>query len=429
MSLKILKLDSRLFRYVLIVVALAGAITAWFFIKWNFVNIIASRIDTKLPESKPVVDWLTKTAPNDPATHLVAARVFERTFESGDLERSLLEHEMETALSPYNYLAWLDLGRVRSLSGDMEGSLAAYQRALTLAPNYATVQWACGNSLIRQGETSEGFSLIAKAAESRNTYTEPAVQTAWQIFDGDMDSIRQALGNTNSTNAALAAVLAGQSYFDQAFEAWSQLPDTDKRGKFRQLGEKLIEKFAAGKKFQVAAKVTSSLRVSESERPEIGQISNGGFEDGVKLRDASLFEWQIAAGTQPQIGLSEDGPHSGKFSLRIMFSSFETSAFRSISQTIAVVPGAEYEFEAFYSSNLRTSAILKWEIANALTAAPIASTQALTPAVDWTPLKVKFLVPADCDGLIIRLVREGCAGPSCPINGDVGFDDISLKQL
>lgn len=404
-------------------------ISTWTFVKWNFINIIAARIDTKRPESKPVADWLTQTSPNDPGTHFVAARVFERTFDAGDLDRSLNEYEMVAALSPYDYFAWLDLGKARSLNGDMEGSLTAYEQALKLAPNYAVVQWACGNSLIRQGKIAEGFPLLAKAAASNPSYAKPAVQTALQIFDGDLAQIRQGLGNTNVTNAALATVLAGQNHFDEAFDAWTNLSDDDKVSKFKKLGDDLVEKLAAARKFQLAAKVASSVRINDFEKPQVGQVSNGGFENGVKMRDAGLFEWQIAGGAQPQIALNDQEPHSGKYALWIMFSSFETSAFRSVSQTVAVVPGAEYEFEAFYWSEVRTSATLKWEIANGLTTAPIAITPAMLPAAEWTPLRVRVTVPADCDGIIIRLAREGCAGPSCPISGNLAVDDISLKRL
>ena len=161
----------------------------------------------------------------------------------------------------------------------------------------------------------------------------------------------------------------------------------------------------------------------------IGQILNGGFENGVKLRNATLFEWQITDGVQPRIALSETETHTGKYGLWMIFNSFETAAFRAVSQTVAVVPGAEYEFETFYKSDLKTSASIKWEIVNALTNAPIAATPPATMSPDWAPLRVKFTMPADSDGIVIRLVREGCSGPSCPISGSLAFDDFSLLPL
>ncbi len=429
MSLKIIKFEPRLGRIALIAATLLCLLTSWFFIKWNFANAVSSRLDTKRPEYKPVADWLTQMAPGDPQTHLTAARIYQRTFDSGDLTRSLDEYEMAAALSPFNYLNWADLGKARSLNGDTDGARAAYQRALQLAPNYFSVQWVYGNSLIRQGKTDEGFSLIAKAAASNPEYSQPAVTTALQIFDNDTGQVMQSLGDTDVTNAALATVLAGQMHFEEAYTAWSKLADNDKSAKFKKFGENLIDKFSAARKFQLAAQVATSVRSGESETPVIGQISNGGFEAGVKIKNANLFEWQIAEGAQPQIALNETETHGGKLSLWMIFDTFETAAFRTVSQTVAVVPGAEYEFEVFYRSDLKTTASIKWEIVNALTTAPIVSTPAAVPSPDWTLLRVKFTVPSDSDGITVRLVREGCSGPSCPINGSMAFDDLSLQRV
>lgn len=429
MSLKLIKFEPRLGRALLITVTLLCVVTAWFFVKWNFAHSVSARLDTKRAEFKAVGDWLTGLAPGDPQTHLTAARVYQRTFDPADLTRSLSEYEIAVALSPYDYFAWVDLGKSLGVNGEPDRAEAAYARALQLAPNYAAVQWVYGNSLIRQGKTDEGFSLIAKASAANAEYSQPAVATALQIFDNDIGQVQRSLGDTEVTNAALATALAGQMHFDEAFAAWSKLPDADKPVKFKTLGEKLIEKFATARKFQFAAAVASAIRTGDAEKPVIGRVTNGGFEYGVKLRNAGLFEWQIAEGAQPQIALSETEVHNGKLSLWMIFNSFESAAFRTVSQTVALSPGNEYEFEAFYTSDLKTTASIKWEIVNALTSAPIASTAAIVATPDWTPLRIKFAMPADSDGIIIRLVREGCGGPSCPITGSLAFDDISLRRL
>ena len=426
LSLKVIKFEPRIARILLIAAVILCVIGAWFFIKWNFANVVASRLDVKRVELKPVADWLIAMAPSDPQTHFSAARLFEKTFDAGDLQRSLSEYEMAAALSPENFMRWVDLGKARNLNGDVEGALAAYARAHDLAPNYASVQWVYGNALIRQGDADAGFPLIANAAASNPDYAQPAALTALQIFDGDVEKVLRGLGDADATNAALAGVLALQGHFDRAYFAWSKLSTLDS-AKSKQLGATLIEKFTAAKQFQLAAKVAAGLR--PADKLVIEQVSNGGFENGVKLRDAGLFEWQIAEGTQPEIGLSEGGAHDGKYALSIMFRTFETAAFRSISQTVAVAPGSEYEFSAYYRSDVKTAASLKWEIANAMTTLPLARTSPMVPSDDWTLLNVRFRVPADSDGIIIRLVREGCAGPSCPVNGNLSIDDISIRRL
>ena len=93
---------------------------------------------------------------------------------------------------------------------------------------------------------------------------------------------------------------------------------------------------------------------------------NGGFENGVKLRSAGPFEWQIGDAPEPQIGLSETQKHGGRYGLTIVFSTFRPEAYRGISQLLAVEPGARYRLDAWYKSNLKTEAKYQWQVIDAL---------------------------------------------------------------
>ena len=411
----------------LIAAALVCVVLTWFFVKWHFANALASQLDRDRPESRLVVDWLTRRAPGDPQIHFLAGALFEKTFDPADLRRSVSEYETAAALSPNNYVMWTNLGRARSLSGDNAGAESAFRRAIELAPHYASVEWLYGNFLIRQGNVDEGFALVVKAADANPQYASPAVTTAFQIFDGDLDRIRQAMGDSDVTNAALAGVLASQKRFDEAWFAWSLL--TDKTGKHKRLGETLVTQMLGDKQFQLAARIQAEIQGEEGTRPDPGQISNGGFEEGVKLRNAGPFEWQIGEGAEPQIGLSDGQRRSGKYSLFMVFNSFETAAFRPVSQIVPVQPGATYEFEVFYRSDVKTTATMLWEVGDAATTGTIASTQPLTPSADWSSAKARFTVPPASDAVVVRFVRQGCSGPSCPANGRISFDDLSIRPL
>lgn len=421
MSLKIIKLRSLPGRSLIVVAAAACLVFAWLSVKWNFVNTIASRLETRTEQYKPVVDWLVQTSQGDPQAHIAAGQLYERTFDTGDLERARAEYELAAELSPYNYLRWLDVGRVRNMAGDMQGAAAAYERAFELAPNYAAAQWAYGNLLIRQGSTAEGLTLISRAAAGNADYSNPAASTALQLLDGDVGQVRTMMGDTDITNASLSSVLAAQSRFDEAADAWSRISAGARNAKYAQLGRKLAGQLIAAKRFRLALQIIA-------DRSSIGQVQNGGFEDGVKLRDAGPFEWQITDGQQPQIGLVEGQAHSGRYSLILSFNTFETAAFRSVSQTVAIDPGT-YEFEAFYRSDLRSPSSLKWDISDAASGQPLGATSVMTPTGDWTQVTGRFTVDARGDGVVIRLIREGCGGPSCPMQGKISFDDLAIRPV
>ncbi|MEO7659967.1 MAG: hypothetical protein ABIV48_10165, partial [Pyrinomonadaceae bacterium] len=319
--------------------------------------------------------------------------------------------------------------KARSLNGDVTGAEAAYTKTLELAPNYAAVQWAVGNFLLRQGKTDEGFALAAKAASADPLFSPAAVNTALQIFDGDVAEVRRVLGDSETTNAALTTALAAGERFEESYEAWSKLPAQNRSTEQKKLGEALAEKMAAASKFRLASRITADLQTVETDKPVIGQIANGSFENEVKQKGANRFEWRIAEGGEPQIGLSDSQKRSGKFGLFILFNTIQSNDFRTISQTVAVEPGARYELGLFYRSDLTTAAIFKWEIADAATSAAVASTPPMILAGDWATLKTVFTVPDTVDGIIVRLAREGCGGPACRVSGRLSFDDFSLRRL
>ncbi|HRI03281.1 MAG TPA: carbohydrate binding domain-containing protein [Pyrinomonadaceae bacterium] len=428
MSLKILKLKPGIGHIVIFAIGVLFVIAAYFFIKWNFANLIATRIDTTQPEAKIVADWIVQTAPDDPLTHYAAAIVYERTFEPDDLTRSLAEYETSVAAAPHNYLVWINLGRARDRSGDETGAEKAFARALALAPNYASVKWAYGNSLIRHQKMDEGFAMIAAAAASDTKYANPASSIALQVTDGDVTQARRLLGDTPDTNAALADVLVTQKRYEDAFEAWSRLSAEDKATKFKEIGQRLFTLSILAKKFRVAASVAGDLNSGTGIKPVPGQVTDGSFENGIKMRNAGTFEWNIDEGTDPQIGLSAAAKRSGNYSLWLTFDSFESKAFRSIFQTVAVVPGATYEFEGFYRADIKSKATFKWEVIDPTNSVRIAVSDDLALAGDWTTLRVKFTVPESTDGVLIRFIREGCGVAACPVTGKIAFDDLSLKQ-
>src|SRR5687768_4449387 len=133
MSLKLIRIDPGKGRFILIADAVLCLIALFFFIKWHFANAIADQLDSARPESRLVADWLSRTAPGDPQIHFLAVALFEKTFDPADLRRSVYEYEKAAALSPYNYVMWLNLGKARNLSGDTAGAESAFRRAFELA--------------------------------------------------------------------------------------------------------------------------------------------------------------------------------------------------------------------------------------------------------------------------------------------------------
>lgn len=421
MPVKSIKINSFASRAILLAFALFCVITAFFFTKWSLANALATQADFK-----ELADIAAAAAPDDPQTHQISAILLEKTFLPEDLSKSVEEYEKATALSPHNYLYWLALGRAREQTGDVDGAEKALRKASQLAPNYAQVRWTLGNALLRQEKSAEALSEIRRAIQLDPNLTSPAISAFWQIYEGDVTQTRQAVGDSSEANAALAVFLARQNRFDEASEIWNSLPADLKATVLKKSGEELLSQFTAAKKYRTAQRISAEISGGEAVNAAFEQITNGGFEADVKMQNAGIFEWQIADGSQPQIGLDNQIRRSGGRSLLLIFNSTDGKIFRPVSQTVTVAPEKSYRLSVFLKAELKTSAGLKWEIADAADGKILGSTAAIAGNADWTNAAINFTTARTTEAVIIRLTRENCQSLICPISGKIWFDDFSL---
>jgi tetratricopeptide (TPR) repeat protein len=420
MAIKSIKSGTALRRGMIIILAVLSVVFSYFATKWLFANTIALRADYK-----EIAEFAVGLAPDDPQTHFSYAVLLAKTFAPEDLPKSLAEYEKAASLSPHDYNLWLELGKARERGGDTNGAELALRKSLELAPNYARVQWAFGNFLLRQGRTEEAFQQIRRAAESDSQYSNSAVASAWQVFGGDVLQIRQFIGASDNLKAAFAGLLAREKRFEEAVELWSSLPENLRQSIYKSSGDEIYREMLQARKYRSALQMLQKLTESEKSF-EIGKITNGGFESE-NPQNPGVFEWQIADGTEPQIGVDNIHKHGGNLSLVLVFNNTDGKVFRSVSQTVAVESGKKYEFEAFYRSDLKAAATLRWEIADALDGKILAVTEAVSAKSEWTNLKTEFTSPPNSEAVIIRLARAGCNTLFCPISGRIWFDDLSLK--
>lgn len=396
-------------------------VISYFCAKWGFANTLSHTAPTI-----DLTEYARDLSPNDGQTHLSYARDLEQSFDMESFAASLKEYEAAVALSPNNFNFWIALGQARERDGDRKGAENAFRRALSLAPNYARTNWALGNNLVRQENAAEGFALIRKAVESDPTYSGPAITAALLIFGGDIQRSINAVGSGSATFAEAAKYLVSQKQYTEAVDVWRRVPLNDARGTLREAGTVVLNKLIEGKQFRSAAAVAASLSEDETKAPKVGEIVNGGFENEVPVQPANYFDWHIGAGNYPNIGLTDKGPRSGRYSIVMQFGTGGDQAFRALLKTIAIEPGARYRLTLNYKNSLNTRAVFKWEIATA-DGKPIAATEPLTNTGDWAEALVVFTAPTDQDAVVIRTIRENCAA-ACTVSGNIFFDDVRLTK-
>jgi len=420
MSLQAIKIDSTIKKVSLLTALLVLIAVDYVFGKWALANMAASHADII-----EAADLTEQWGPDDPQTHFAVAVLRERSFLPDDFARSLDEYSRATALSPNNYLYWLSLGNARARAGDLTGAEKALRVAEQLAPAYASVQWSLGNVLLRQEKMPDAFTSFRKAALADPQYAPAGANIAWQYFGGDVDRIRESVGDSPQITGALIPLLIGQKRTDEALVLWDSLKGRKCEEQPEQVGKSLSNDLIAQKRFRDAFRIEEDICGFSSGDLKIGNINNGDFEGDIKAQATSPFEWTITDGIQPQVAPTDGQKHGGGRSLFLVFGSNGTNDFRQITETIAVEPGRSYDLSAFFKADVKTSASIQWEIAAGSDGKVLAATDKITPTPDWTRLSAEFTVPENTDGIILRLVKNGCVS-ACPAAGRIWFDDLVL---
>lgn len=421
--IKSVKIEGFAFRLCLIAAGAAILTIGYFFAKWCFANAVAANA-----VNLEMAELAISLAPNDSQSHYAMAILEDKNFSAESSARALAEFETAVALNPQDYRLWLALGRARERNGDAAGAESAVRKSLELAPNYALVQWTFGNILLRRGKNQEAFAELALAAAKNPDYRLPLINTAWQISDGDFETLKRNIGDSAAINSALVLFLTKQKRFDEAAQIWNNLPAADRKTIYKTDGEQFYGELLTAKKYRLAIQVRQSLAISENEEKFVaGKISNGGFETDIGRNQTEFFDWKIADGGEPQIGVSEEQKNSGGRSLMLIFNSLDGREFRQISQTVAVESNRRYNLEFFYKSDLKTTTTFAWDIIDTSDGKVLAVSNAVAANAAWTNLNTEFTTGTATEAVTVRLVRAACKSIVCPVTGKIWFDDFSIK--
>ncbi|MEQ1763825.1 MAG: hypothetical protein ABL984_11860 [Pyrinomonadaceae bacterium] len=400
----------------------ALAIGCLFVIVWAFAHTLARNSD-----AIQASEFAASLSPGDPLARFRYASDLEKTFDPAAISRSLRDYESAVTSSPYNFSLWLALGQARERDGDRPAAETAYRRALELAPNYARTKWALGNNLVRQGRSDEGVELIRGAVDQDPTFAAPAVIAAMQAFDGNVQRATEILGPSPVARAELAKYLVNAGRFDEGLSVWKAGKFDVGVAKIGEVGLAIRGKLVEAKRFRDAASIAGSLEPDEIKHPAIGAITNGGFETGVPTQNPDFFDWQIGQ-SYPIYGLTESQPKEGRYSLLVRFTTASKLEFSTVSRMVAVEPGTPYELSIAYRSDLTTRAEFRWEVSSAADATRVAIGGPLANKSDWVDTRIRFTVPTNADGIMIRLVREKCDSAACTVSGNLWFDDFRLNR-
>jgi tetratricopeptide (TPR) repeat protein len=371
-----------------------------------------------------VADKAAEMSPKDADTHRARASVLTL---SQSLPESAAAMERAIALRPADYSLWVDLGLIRDQMGDTGGALAAFDEAIKRAPYYALPRWQRGNLLLRLGQYDAAFNDLNQAAQSNPELIPSFIDLAWNLSHGDPKTVQQMVRvNTRLAHTAMANVFASHGKPQEAMAEFQASGTTDD-----QTRRDLINQLLYRKSFVEAYQLWSDAKGMTRTAGQPHQIFDGGFEAPLSF-DEDGFNWRIPRRLQATtVSLDSSQPHSGSKNLRIEFAGDSNPGTDIVAQLLLVEPARRYRINfAARSQEVISGGLPIITVTDAGDNKLLGQSPALSKGTtNWNVISFEFTAQPATNAVVLRVQREGCSTPPCPIFGVVSLDSFSIEQL
>lgn len=375
-------------------------------------------------------DAAVRLAPSDPEAHYTRALTLVNLQR---LDEAVVELKQATALRPYHYYEWLDLGVTLDRIGDRTAAISALQESVRLAPSFAQPHWQLGNLFYQQGQYAEAFAELRSAVKSNPALVTGMMDLAWVAADGDVGDF-EALTQPQTARAHLhlAVFLAkhgrGADAARQVTEAGEPQEVFD-RGLLNETMFTLLE----ARQFPdaYAAWAASHPRAVEKSSNASIKLLNGDFVEPI-IQDDPGFGWQLSAIPNVLASIDPSGPGPGTRSLRIVFGGDSPLAGQAIHQLVLLTPNTHYSLSFAARVEQLVSGgppVIVALAADAKTTKILGQSEPLSSGTSgWATYKVSFSTDENTSVVIIGLQRIACNQSPCPIFGELWLSRFSLAK-
>ncbi len=377
-------------------------------------------------------DLAVRYAGEDPLLRMGRGAVYlaSATNEQNDeqMNQAVEDFRLATKISPADYRSWMALGRALERSGDQQGARSALEKAMNLAPRHFDPQWAMGNFLLRTGDRESAFAHFRQALISRPLALPLVLDYAWDAYQGDGRAIAEALAPAKEAQAELAIFLVRHDRVDDAMNVW-------RNASIRKPleAERVATALIGAGRMSAAYEVWSSAPAENHPAADAGSLlSNGDFELPLTLNSLTPFlAWRIALIGGVKVSLDRKDPKQGRQTLRIGFDARDNIPMTVVAQTVPVKASTVYVLTyAVKAEDLRSLGMPIVEVIDAADPRRLRLAAEKWPlgSSDWRIEQIKFTTDAKTEAVTVRLQREPCSEPPCPINGMVWLDSFKLVE-
>lgn len=370
----------------------------------------------------------TEVDPGNPEPFYKLSLVHQWSLLQIDLRESLKYLKKAIERNPLEQEYWLSLAKILQKTGDQVGSARSLENAVLVFPTGYQGRWIVGNLLLGQGAFEKAiphFSYILSHYPNQSSSVYDVVGMA--IDDPDF-ILENVVPNDASSLSRYLSYLYETRDKEAAKRAWEKKASL---GEKSQLADALrhIEFLISQGDIRAAYDVWKAKLREERlvEFSDGNQVTNGGFEADKVLGGG--FDWRIGKAPGVEISRDQSIAFEGRSSLRIRFGGKENVDFQNVSQYVPLKPNTNYLLRAHMKTRgITTRSGLKVEVIGV--GAPfLAATEGLTGDNDWKELKIAFTTPAELQGGLVRVRKEGTNKFDRFVSGEAWIDNVQLVEI
>ena len=409
------------------VVVLLALAFGWFAVRWQLGNMLADLTQPSEPSAKEVAALALRLSPGDPMVNWFVAGTRKNIFTPEGVSATANAYETVARLSPNDYRWWVELGRAREQTEEIEAAEKAYRRAVEIAPNYVYPHWQLGNFYLRQGRSQEAFDELKKSAVSNSVYRNQVFSIVWDFYEKDTARLEEIAGSAPSVRADLAKFYASKQRAEDSLRIWNTLSDEEKTADAA-VARIIAQAFYEKRIFRQSQEFVRELGIEPEARFET--VQNAGFETPFGNLNETYFGWKVVPKDKLEVKFDPTQKKEGRRGLRLSFTGFSEPNLYNIYQYVTVQPTGRYRLTFWLrTENLKSGGTPALEIYNANDDKTIVASEPYpTGTTDWQQIKLEFGAPANAEAVGVRTIRAFC-GAECPIIGTIWYDDFKLEKI
>ena len=368
--------------------------------------------------------------PTNAENWYLLGRYWQYTLDEPDPNHAISNFRRSLALNPRSADTWLDLGTVYESQGDLPSARDAYLQARKVYPASAAVAWRYGNFLLRQGDVTQAFAEIRRAAYADPKRSAEAFSRCWRV-DPDINLILDnVLPPSPQGYLDVIRELGANDQLAAALTVWHRLVSihpTLTLSDAIPFSDLLIQRHQISDARRVWDDAVLLSNTSQNLDPPGSALWDGGFESGVRGGAFAWFFSPSGGGVQSSVDFRQK--HSGKYSLRLVFDGRHNVNFYGVCNNAEVRPETNYLLSAW----IRTEALttdegvrLRLDWHSDSHAGNFIESPAIQGTQPWTRIATPWTSGKDVHYARVCIGRNPSGKLANEIHGSAWVDDVAL---